>query len=81
MELPIAFDKVEVSPKTQPNIATRSAKEQGQRGYSSDVDPSGDNVHTDQTDQQCGEHEGAASTRRMKEEFTVSRTPKHKSIR
>ena len=65
-----AFDKVEVSPKTQPNIATRSAKEQGQRGYSSDVDPSGDNVHTDQTDQECGEHEGAASTRRMKEEFS-----------
>ena len=64
-----AFDKVEVSPKTQPNIATRSAKEQGQRGYSSPVDPSGDNVHTDQTDQECGEHEGAASTRRMKEEF------------
>ena len=66
-----AFDKVDVSPKTQPNIATRTTSEQGQKGYSNPDDPSGD-VPADESMAECEEaptRESAAAVRRMKEDM------------
>jgi hypothetical protein len=66
-----AFDKVEVSPKTQPNIATRTTDEQGQKGYQTTEDPSGD-VPNDESYGECDKspsRQSAAAVRRMKEDL------------
>ena len=68
-----AFDKNEISPKSQPNIDTRQPSETEQKGYSSPSDPSGDVVNDD-SDHPC---EGAAarsstaSVRRQKDPAKV----------
>lgn len=72
-EADIPFDKMEVSPKTQPNVATRSVNEQGERGYSSTADPSGDNIHHE-AKVECGDHKSAAAVRRMEEDMKEGET-------
>jgi hypothetical protein len=66
-----AYDKIEVSPKTQPNIATRTPGEEGSKGYKNQSDPSGD-VPADESIDECSggpSRESVAATRRMKQEM------------
>ena len=67
------FDKNEVSPKTQPNIDTRTPKETEQKGYSDPNDPSGDIVNDDSDSECAGKAARAstASTRRQKDPMKV----------
>ena len=71
-ESDLAFDKNEVSPKTQPNISTRTPSEQGERGYKNTSDPSGD-VPADESFDSCTDtpsRESAASVRRQKTDLS-----------
>ena len=66
-----AFDKVTASPKTQPNIALRTKEEQGQKGFGSSGDKSGD-VTADDSDDPCSDtprNRSVATERRTEDEL------------
>ncbi|QIN96785.1 putative baseplate hub subunit and tail lysozyme [Synechococcus phage S-N03] len=62
-----AFDKFEVGGEQQPNIATRTPSEEGQKGYSNPEDPSGDVTADESIDECSGEasRKSVAAVRRM----------------
>ena len=70
-ESDLAFGKFEVGGEQQPNIATRTPSEEGQKGYSNPEDPSGDVTADESIDECSGEasRKSVAAVRRMEEEM------------
>jgi len=66
-----AFDKIEVGGEQQPNIATRTPSEEGQKGYNNPEDPSGDITADESVDECSGQasRKSVAAVRRMEKEL------------